>query len=155
HGPRRTYVNLVTVFFLCGLWHGASWTFIVWGFYHGAFLVLERTGWGRRLERLPAPLRHAYALLVATVGWVFFRAKTFGGAARILRAMAGLGAASQVEYGLGTYLQADVVLALVGGAVFALPVVPALYRLWQAVRAGEPGRAGVADAVAGALTVAV
>ena len=43
----RTYVNLVTVFFLCGLWHGASWTFVVWGLFHGAFLVLERLGLAR------------------------------------------------------------------------------------------------------------
>ena len=42
--PARTYVNLVTVFFLCGLWHGASWTFVIWGLFHGAFLVLERLG---------------------------------------------------------------------------------------------------------------
>ena len=42
--PGRTYLNLITVFFLCGLWHGANWTFVVWGLYHGLFLVLERRG---------------------------------------------------------------------------------------------------------------
>ena len=51
--PGRVYLNLVTVFFLCGLWHGASWTFVVWGLYHGAFLVLERLGVGAALGRLP------------------------------------------------------------------------------------------------------
>ena len=45
--PARTYLNLVTVFFLCGLWHGASWNFVVWGLFHGAFLVLERLGLAR------------------------------------------------------------------------------------------------------------
>jgi alginate O-acetyltransferase complex protein AlgI len=151
-GAWRTYANLVTVFFLCGLWHGASWAFAAWGLYHGAFLVIERAGWGQRLERFPAPLRHAYALLVATVGWVFFKAKTFGVAASMLQAMAGLGSATAVEYLPAAYLQADVVLALVLGGIFAMPVVPALGRLWQAARAGSAARAEAADAVAGVVT---
>ena len=49
--PGRTYVNLVTVFFLCGLWHGASWNFVIWGLWHGAFLVIERAT--RRVRPLP------------------------------------------------------------------------------------------------------
>ncbi len=50
----RTYVNLVTVFFLCGLWHGANWTFVIWGLYHGVFLVLERLVPGLTKERTSA-----------------------------------------------------------------------------------------------------
>src|SRR6266511_1117874 len=56
--PARTYFNLVVTFFLCGLWHGAAWTFVIWGLYHGLFLVIERLGAGRWLERWPAPARH-------------------------------------------------------------------------------------------------
>ena len=74
----RMYLNLVLVFFLCGLWHGASWTFVVWGLYHGVFLVLERAGLAARVGMLPRTLRHAYAVLVVMVGWVFFRADTLG-----------------------------------------------------------------------------
>ena len=51
HGP---YVNLVTVFFLCGLWHGASWNFVIWGLFHGTFLVVERLGPGLTQERASA-----------------------------------------------------------------------------------------------------
>ena len=54
-GPVRTYLNLLTVFFLCGLWHGASWTFAAWGLFHGVFLVLERRRLGRVIESLWAP----------------------------------------------------------------------------------------------------
>ena len=54
HGPVRTYANLLTVFVLCGLWHGASWTFIAWGLYHGAFLVVERV-WARSFGRRAGP----------------------------------------------------------------------------------------------------
>ena len=75
-GNWRTYFNLLLVFFLCGLWHGASWTFVIWGLYHGLFLVVERLGLGKILKLLPGPLQHAYALLVVMIGWVFFRAET-------------------------------------------------------------------------------
>src|SRR5437762_694029 len=57
--PARTYVNLVAVFFLCGLWHGASWNFVVWGLFHGTFLVAERLGLAAAVRRLWAPIRHA------------------------------------------------------------------------------------------------
>src|SRR5262249_18634459 len=66
--PGRLYANLVSVFFLCGLWHGASWSFVVWGLFHGSFLVIERLAGGAWIHRLPKPLRHAYLLLVVMVG---------------------------------------------------------------------------------------
>src|SRR5262245_51075377 len=56
HGPLRTYCNLVIVFLLCGLWHGAAWTFVLWGIYHGVLLVLERIGLSALLQRIPAIL---------------------------------------------------------------------------------------------------
>ncbi|OGR17410.1 MAG: hypothetical protein A2X81_15090 [Desulfobacterales bacterium GWB2_56_26] len=77
-GPARTVVNLFLVFFLCGFWHGASWTFIFWGLFHGFFLALERGWWGQVLRRTPQFIRHVYVLLVVIVGWIFFRADTFG-----------------------------------------------------------------------------
>ena len=69
----RTYINLIIVFFLTGMWHGASWNFIIWGLFHGFFLILERVGLADVLERLPSFLRRLYALLVIVVGWVLFR----------------------------------------------------------------------------------
>jgi len=87
----RTFVNLLAVFVLCGLWHGAAFSFVVWGLYHGAFLILERTRFGAALEARPPALRHAYALLVVAIGWVFFRAPTLPGALDYLRAMFCLG----------------------------------------------------------------
>jgi alginate O-acetyltransferase complex protein AlgI len=72
----RVYVNLFIVFFLCGLWHGAKWTFVVWGLIHGLFMVLERIGLMRRITGLPV-IRHVYALSVICFAWVFFRADSF------------------------------------------------------------------------------
>lgn len=71
-----TYRNLVIVFLLCGLWHGANWAFVAWGIYHGGFLILERSAAGNAIRSLPRPIRHAYALLVTMLGWVLFRAAT-------------------------------------------------------------------------------
>jgi alginate O-acetyltransferase complex protein AlgI len=124
--PGRVYLNLVTVFFLCGLWHGASWTFVVWGLYHGAFLVLERLGLGAALGRLPAPVRHLYALLVVMVGWVFFRAESLTSAAGMLRAMAGASLALPTPYTIGWYLTPEVVLAIAAGVAGSAPVWPVL-----------------------------
>lgn len=73
-GKGRTYLNLYIVFFLTGLWHGASWTFVVWGLMHGTLMVVERLGFDRLLEKSYQPLRHLYTLLMVVVAWVFFRA---------------------------------------------------------------------------------
>ncbi|HEY8567282.1 MAG TPA: MBOAT family protein [Beijerinckiaceae bacterium] len=119
HGPLTTYRNLVLVFFLCGLWHGAAWTFVVWGLYHGFFLVLERVGLARVLGRLAPPLRHLYAILVIMVGWVFFRADNLTHAGTFLSAMAGFGASGAPA--LRTYATGEVWTAVVIGCIAATP----------------------------------
>ena len=122
----RMYFNLVLVFFLCGLWHGASWTFVVWGLYHGIFLVAERVGLADRVGVLPKPLRHAYAVLVVMVGWAFFRADTLGSAVAMLAAMVGAGGASPTVYAPAWFWTPDVLLAIAAGAVGSTPVIQAL-----------------------------
>jgi alginate O-acetyltransferase complex protein AlgI len=124
-GPWRTGANLTLVFLLCGLWHGASWNFALWGLYHGTFLVLERIGLGRLLARLPPPLRHAYLIPVVVVGWIPFRAEDFGQTWGMLRAMAGRSASDG-----GPELSATLVTALVVGGIAAVwPHDPAPLRL--------------------------
>jgi len=75
HGARRTYRNLFIVFVLTGFWHGANWTYLVWGLFHGALLIIER---GFHLDETPSSsgrriARRALTLLLVVVGWVFFR----------------------------------------------------------------------------------
>ncbi len=72
----RTYVNLMVVFLLSGLWHGASWNFVIWGLFHGMFLVFERVGYGRKLESFPGIAAVAYTFIVAMAGWILFRTNT-------------------------------------------------------------------------------
>lgn len=69
----RLYFNLFIVFLCTGFWHGASWNFIIWGLFHGFFLVIERVWLGQLLKNMWAPLAQIYTLLVVIVGWIFFR----------------------------------------------------------------------------------
>ena len=121
-GTLATYRNLIVVFVLCGLWHGASWTFVAWGLWHGLFLVLERAGLGRILARTPAPLAWAYAFVVVVLGWVLFRSPSFAAAASVWRGMAGLnGVAADLgpdltrawSRGLGLLMAAALALSIV------------------------------------------
>ncbi|MEA2879125.1 MAG: alginate O-acetyltransferase complex protein AlgI [Hyphomicrobiales bacterium] len=121
HGSLRTYANLLTVFVLCGLWHGASATFLIWGLYHGLFLVIERLGFNRVLARTLPELRHLYALLVVMIGWVFFRADNLGQALGFLKAMAGFGRGDGIIHSVWERLLPDVALALAIGALAATP----------------------------------
>ena len=137
-GPVRTYLNLVVVFFLCGLWHGTSWSFVVWGLFHGSFLCLERVGLARVVAALPRPLRHAYAMLVVLVGWVLFRCETLSQALGLLACMFGLAPASPGALRTGAFLDGKLRVALLVGVVACTPILPALRR-WWAARRPEPG----------------
>jgi len=72
----RTYMNLIIVFILTGFWHGASWSFLVWGLFHGFFLVLEKLGLDKLLQRSWTAIQHIYTLFVVLIGWVFFRVES-------------------------------------------------------------------------------
>ena len=86
-GKVRTYINLIIVFACTGLWHGASFSFIVWGLWHGLFLVIERLGFKKVLDKLPKFIGWIYTMLVVLVGWVFFRADTLSAAMKYLGEM--------------------------------------------------------------------
>ena len=90
-GPGRTYANLAIVMLLGGLWHGASWNFVVWGGMHGALLAFERmTGKGPLYAAWPAPARMAATFVLVLITWVFFRAPDLSSAVRYLGSMAGV-----------------------------------------------------------------
>jgi alginate O-acetyltransferase complex protein AlgI len=123
-GNARVTFNLVLVFFLCGLWHGASWSFIFWGLYHGAFLGLERTRMGKWIDGTWKPVAHIYTILVFMVGWVFFRADSLGQAGAFLKAMAGLSTGSGKEWHVGLFLNPKVVLMICLGVIGSMPLIP-------------------------------
>lgn len=91
NGRLRTYLNLLTVFFLTGLWHGSSINFILWGLLHGVAQLMERGPLGRFLKKIPSFVQRMYALSIIMVGWVFFRTDSFSGALRYLGSLVGIG----------------------------------------------------------------
>jgi alginate O-acetyltransferase complex protein AlgI len=135
-GAGRTYANLLCVFLLCGLWHGAAWTFILWGAYHGAWLVLERLGGARVLGKLPRVLRHTYALLVVMVGWVLFRADTLSGAGLLLSRMFSLVASPPLQP--SPLLTRTELLALLCAIPFCSPALPQRLGRWLGVTSERP-----------------
>ena len=116
-GKLRTVLNRIIVFFLTGLWHGANWTFVAWGLFHGFFLLLEE--FIPKLKKLPKALLHIYTLLVVTLGFVVFRADTITEAAvYICRMFAGYdfsaGAMSFAVQALSPWFIAMLVAAILG-----------------------------------------
>ena len=91
-GPLRTHFNLLLTFTLGGLWHGATWMFVIWGVLHGLAMVVNRL-WQQLNRPLPAPLAWVLTFLFVAVSWVFFRAETWSEARRILAGMVNLGSA--------------------------------------------------------------
>ncbi len=128
-GTARTYANLLIIFFLTGLWHGASWNFVVWGMIHGFFMVLERLGLGKILDRAPRVVGHAYTLAVVLSAWAFFRIEDITGAWHFMAAMWVPGTGDPVLTYPELYLSNVTLLALVVGVLGSLDAHTLLGRL--------------------------
>jgi len=124
-GRARAYANLVIVFLLCGLWHGASWNFVLWGAWHGLFLVAERAGLSRVLDRARAA-SHVYALLVVMIGWVLFRCDTLAHAGAFYAALAGFAHGDSAVRPVAELLDPLLALALIVAIIGAMPLSPAV-----------------------------
>ena len=133
-GKAKTYRNKLIVFFCTGLWHGANWTFIVWGLWHGFFIVaedavkklfrIEKHGKGGR-NPVMAVLKHLYTLLVVLIGFVIFRADNIEQAASMIRAMfSGISASAQTGLLLAQCLTPLTMFALLLGLVGSTPILP-------------------------------
>ncbi len=144
HGMARTIANLWLCFLLSGLWHGAQWTFVLWGAYHGLALTAEKLFWLQAGARLPALMRTALTLLLVMLGWVIFRSATLEQMTAYFGALFHPGRAGRI-----IYVTADIWLALGAGAAFALaPGLPAL------IRRRDAGRGRMAWRVTAAWSVA-
>ena len=125
-GIGRTYVNLLIVFFLCGLWHGASWTFVIWGLYHGFFLILERGPFGKMLSTLPVIIRFIYTFFVVNIGWVFFRASSLDQAILYIKSLTHFDRPLYLDAEIFATLNTEFYCALVIGLLFMFPLYPAM-----------------------------
>lgn len=120
---KNTYIrNIFIVWFCTGLWHGANWTFILWGLYYGCLLLLEKFFLREKLEKLPKPISHIYTLLVVLIGWVFFMNPNITTAFSTLGKMIGIGtttfANNQAKFMLKSYFILFVLAILLSTKVY-------------------------------------
>jgi alginate O-acetyltransferase complex protein AlgI len=125
----RVWLNLVLVFLICGFWHGAAWTFVIWGALHGFFLVLERAGLARALDRAPAAVGRLYTMAVVVLAWVFFRASDPGAAVAYFGALLGRGG-GEGALSASDLLDARLALALAFGALASVGAFTRLTADW-------------------------
>jgi alginate O-acetyltransferase complex protein AlgI len=127
-GEARTYVNLATVMLFGGLWHGASWNFVIWGAIHGGMLAFERAqGKASPYKRLPRPARVAITFVVVCLAWVFFRAKTLGQAVTYFASLFGRAEPTAAADAIAGPLYTPYHVAMVG---LAAVVVWGLHNTW-------------------------
>jgi alginate O-acetyltransferase complex protein AlgI len=129
-GLRRQFVNILIVWALTGIWHGANWTFLLWGLYYAAFLMIEKAFLLDKLEKAPGIVTHLYTLVIVMVGWVIFQLDSVGQCAAYVGAMFGVGSSGLMDSGdlyyLGAYALTFLLSALaatpLGAKIFhALP----------------------------------
>ena len=124
-GKARTVRNLLIVWLLTGIWHGANWTFLVWGLYYGLLLLLEKFVFAKILEKIPNFVRRIPTLLLVIIGWVFFFSPSLGSAFRWLGSMLGLGAGGLLDSTAKYYLSGCAII-LVISAFGAFPLAAKL-----------------------------
>jgi len=117
HGKSRTYLNLFIVFLLTGLWHGASWNFVIWGLIHGLFIVIERLGFDKVLRKLGV-FQNIYTLFVVLVAWIFFRIEKFSDACSYISTLF-IGTTSEIHYDYLMFLSTENCLILIIAIIFS------------------------------------
>ncbi|MGZ3941962.1 MAG: MBOAT family O-acyltransferase, partial [Bacteroidia bacterium] len=110
-GKVRTYINMVIVFLLTGFWHGANYTFILWGLLHGTFLLIERTGFKDFLERIPMFLRRSYTFIIVLLLWIPFRSDNIKYSMSFFRSLLPNGNDLKLDL-VGSYFTTDFIIAL-------------------------------------------
>lgn len=113
--------NLLIVWVLTGIWHGAAWNFVVWGLYYGGLLLLEKFVLRNFLEKVPVVIKHLVTVLLVVIGWVFFFSESLGGAFTWLGQMFGIGAAGFLDTTAKYYLSGSIIILLIS-IVGAFPV---------------------------------
>lgn len=122
-GSTRTCINLFIVFLLCGLWHGANWTYVLWGFFHGMFLILERTRFAKIINIFPDYMRHIYVLLIVFLGWIIFRSPSIHFAMLYMKSLFSINGWNQPFVQLtGIANNYEIFIALVG-CIWSVPVL--------------------------------
>ncbi len=118
----KVYRNLFIVWFLTGMWHGASWTFICWGLYFGTLIALERVALNKIFSKIWVGFSHIYLIFIVMLGWVFFRANSFSFSIHYLKVMFGIEGNGVYDSGTLAYLN-DYGTIIIIGIIFSMPVL--------------------------------
>ena len=123
-GLTRTCINLGLVFLLTGLWHGANWTFVIWGIWNGCFIIFEKiTDWHKETTSLWLNIiKHIYVILIFILGWVIFRSDNINYAFVYIKNMFGLIEINNVTYNLPYYIDIYEIIAFIAALVCSMPV---------------------------------
>ncbi len=132
-GILRTYVNLFVCFVISGLWHGASWTFVLWGLYHGFFLVLDKLFWLKFSQRVPRLLKIALTLLLIMIGWTLFRSSSLAQFAAFITATFSPGKEGSVIF-LTADLKTAIVVASLWSLIPAIGEFDAVITAWRSLK---------------------
>lgn len=119
---KRLYINLFTVFFLTGLWHGASWNFIVWGLFHGVFISLERIAVIKKFLIKYRYISHVYTLFVVIISWVFFRSPTLPSSLRYIKSMFNVSNFSLDIFELRSLISNEMIIVIILAILLSLPL---------------------------------
>lgn len=147
-------MNLLIVFTLCGLWHGASWTFVAWGLYHGIFLSVERVFRDVRIPTSLRPIGHVYTLVVVWIGWVIFRATSIEQTLAMVKALFGFGAVQSQVMQVDAYLTPLFVLVGAAACIGSMPTLPLVKSWWlQRIEENPSSRWALGRGLAGVASM--
>ncbi|MEG0806029.1 MAG: MBOAT family O-acyltransferase [Lachnospiraceae bacterium] len=112
-GPVKQVRNILIVWILTGIWHGANWNFLLWGLYFGVLLLLEKFVWGKMLEKIPVFFRHCYAIFCVIIGWVLFAFDSLNQGVEYLQILFGSGGVAGINSEFPYLLMTNVLLLLI------------------------------------------
>lgn len=126
-GELKQYRNLIIVWLLTGLWHGASWNFVFWGMYYGLFIIIEKMFLLKWFENKPKITKHIYTLLIVIIGWAFFEFENMPMAITYIKTMFGLGKVPFIDSSTIYYLYTNILLFIILG-ISSTPILENAFR---------------------------
>lgn len=142
--------NILIVWALTGLWHGASWNFVLWGLYYGLLLLLEKYALANVLPRLPKWLANLYTMIAVMIGWVFFSQTDFHSMGNYFLNMFGIGAKGFIDHTALYYLKTGLILFIIS----ILACRPGLYKHFKQMMHRQPKTAVAVNIILTALSIA-
>ena len=152
-GKRRQYLNLFLVWFCTGLWHGASWNYIIWGLYFGLFIFIERQIGSKRMKKLPKALAHVYSLIIIAIGFGIFHFESLPVLGDFFKSLVGLNGNAFIDITIQTTFANNIFL-FAAAVILSIPWIPKVKELIMTKSCGYK-IAGTAQAVANAAVLIV